>query len=170
MTSPGGESHYGLENWMPPVVGGWVRAAVPGQPFWVQLGFPVAAAAGVVVWYVARRVWAGPPDWTGRLPVFVGLSLLVAPYGAWPFDLVLLLVPVVAVVVRVAAAPTRAAAAVGLGWLAAVNAGLLAMMLGEASSEWYVWATPAVLVGCLVVRRLAHAATLREATAPPPPN
>lgn len=155
-TSPGDADHYGLANWMPPVIGGWVRAAIPGQPFWVQLAFPAAAAAGFVGWYVSRRAWAGDPDWAGRLPAVVGLSMLVAPYGAWPFDLVLLLVPVLAVAVRVAAAPTRAAVAAGLAWYAAGNAVLLAMMVARASSEWYVWVTPYVLAGCLVVRRLAR--------------
>lgn len=154
-TAPGDADHYGLENWMPPVIGGWVRTFVPGHPFWVQFAFPVAAVIAFVGWYAVRRVWTGAPKWGDRLPPIVGLSLLVAPYGAWAFDLILLLVPILAVAVRVAAAPTRTAVAMGLAWLAAANVVLLVMMIDRASSEWYVWVTPYILIGCLVVRRLA---------------
>jgi hypothetical protein len=55
----------------------------------------------------------------------------------------------------VAQAPTPAAVAVGIGWLAAVNAAVLVMMLRVASSELYVWVTPAVLIGSVLVSRLA---------------
>jgi hypothetical protein len=165
-TSPGDAAHYGLENWMPPLVGGWVRAAIPGQPFWVQLAFPVVAAVAFVAWYAATGAWATAPDWRRRLPPVVGLSMLVAPYGAWPFDLVLLLIPVLAVAARVAAAPTRTAVAVGLGWFAVTNAVLLAMMIDRASSEWYVWVTPSVLIGCWTVERM----TRGEPAVPRPPG
>ena len=129
---------------------------VPGQPFWVQLAFPVVAAVVFVGWYLAGRVWAGAPDWATRLPPIVGLSLLVAPYGAWPFDLILLLIPILGVVVRVSAAPTRSAVAVAVGWFAVANAILLAMMVGRVSSEWYVWVTPYTLAGCAVIRLMTR--------------
>lgn len=41
----------------------------------------------------------------------------------------------------------------GIAWLVGVNAVSLAMMLNHASSEWYVWFTPAVLLGCAVTLR-----------------
>ena len=64
-------------------------------------------------------------------------------------------------------APSSSAIAVGVLWLAAVNAGLLAMMLDRTSSEWYVWATPTVLVGCLVTARLAARPARPVRVAPP---
>jgi hypothetical protein len=126
----------------------------------------VVAAVAFVAWYAATGAWATAPDWRRRLPPVVGLSMLVAPYGAWPFDLVLLLIPVLAVAARVAAAPTRTAVAVGLGWFAVTNAVLLAMMIDRASSEWYVWVTPSVLIGCWTVGRM----TRGEPAVPRPPG
>jgi hypothetical protein len=168
-TAPADADHYHPSNWATPVIASWVRQAIPGQPFWVQFVAPLAAVLGFATWYLTRgkRERNGQPDRAGLLPWVVGVSLLTAPYGAWPFDLVLLLVPILAVAARVAAAPNRVAIAVGITWLAAVNAGLLAMMLDRTSSEMYVWATPTVLVGCLVTARLA-APPVRSARVAPP--
>jgi hypothetical protein len=114
----------------PPHSGGEVKS---GRPYCSSAGFGVAH----------------------HLPWLVGLSLLVAPYGVWQHDLVLLLVPIFAVAVKLAARPSPLAVAVGLGWFAAVNAAMLAMMLNHTSSEWYVWVVPTVLAACLLTARLA---------------
>jgi hypothetical protein len=154
LAAPPDEDHITTANWATPVVASWIRRALPGQPFWVQFVPPVLAVVAVAAWYLCGgRHRAGPPAWCAALPWAVGLSLLVAPYGAWAFDLVLLLVPILATASRVAAAPTRAAVAVGVGWLAIVNAVILVMMLRVASSELYVWVAPTVLVGTLLVSR-----------------
>lgn len=156
LSAPADAEHYHLSNWATPVVASWVRRALPGQPFWVQFVAPAAAVAGFAAWYRAGGRGPSGPDWARLLPAVVGLSLLTAPYGAWPFDLVLLLVPVLAAAARVAAGPTPAAVGVGVGGLIAVNAALLVMMLNCVSSEWYVWVTPVVLAGCLSAVRLAE--------------
>lgn len=153
LTAPQGADHLSVRNWATPLIAGWVRTALPGQPFWVQFVPLALAVLAFGAWYVTARP-AGAPDWQRALPWAVGLSLLVAPYGAWAFDLVLLVVPVLAVGARVCAAPNPVAVWVGVGWLAAVNAVVIVMMLRVASSELYVWVTPAVLLGAFVVSRL----------------
>jgi hypothetical protein len=148
VTAPTSAEHHNLSDWTPPLVGWWLRQAVPGRPFAVQWVPIVVAMAGLAVWYVkAGRRTADP---LGVLPWLVGLSLLAAPYGVWQHDLILLLVPVFAVAVRLADRPDPRAIGTGLAWLMAANAAMLAMMLGSASSEWYVWVVPTILLGCLV--------------------
>lgn len=145
--------HRHLADWNPPVAGWLLRRVLPGEPFaaqWVPLG---VALVGFAVW---RRNRGPELRWADRLPWVVGLSVLAAPYGAWAFDLVLLLVPVLAVGARVARSRNPAAIAIGLIALACVNAVSLVMLTHRASGEWYVWVTPAVLLGCLAAARLAE--------------
>jgi len=150
-TGPSSADHHNLARWTPPLLGWWLRTAVPGQPFWVQWVPLALAAVGFAAWYRGADHNRPAAD---RLPWVVGLSLLFAPYGVWQHDLVLLLVPILATATEVKG---RRAVVVALGWLAAVNALALAMMVKRISSEWYVWVTPVVLLGCAVVSRLSAA-------------
>jgi hypothetical protein len=157
VTAPSSADHHHLSDWAPPLAGWWLRQAVPGRPFWVQwLPLIVGVAVCVLYWLVVR--WRNqreePADYSW-FPWIVGFSLLVAPYGVWQHDLVLLLVPILGVAARLAERPDRAAVATGLGLLVCVNAVSLAMMLDKAGSRWYVWFAPLVLLGCALALRLA---------------
>jgi hypothetical protein len=144
----GGDSadHHGLAHWGPPLAGWWLRTGF-ALPFAAQFLPFAVAAVGFVVWY-----WRQPPtdaaNVADRLPAVVGLSLLAAPYGVWQFDLVLLLVPVLATAAHLARRPNPTGTAVGIAVLLAANAVGLAMMLAGAESKWYVWFAPVVLAGC----------------------
>ncbi|MCE9562210.1 MAG: DUF2029 domain-containing protein [Planctomycetes bacterium] len=85
-------SHPTLHNWEHPTLGYEIRQALPNHPF-AAMFIPLAIAVPVVVgyWWLRRRDW----NWLPELPRLILVSLLAAPYGAWGFDLVLLLVPVV---------------------------------------------------------------------------
>ncbi len=158
VAATGGDSadHHGLAHWQPPLAGWWLRTALE-LPFAVQFLPFVLAAVGFVAWY-----WRQPPtdaaNVADRLPVVVGLSLVAAPYGVWQFDLVLLLVPVLATAARLATRPNPAGIALGLAVLLASNAAALAMMMQQAESKWYVWFAPAVLAGCWAAARVPAAA------------
>ncbi|HEY8504141.1 MAG TPA: glycosyltransferase family 87 protein [Gemmataceae bacterium] len=157
---PATPDHVPLSLWEHPTLGYWLRVAVPGRPFWVQF---VPCALGVVAfvpYYLRRRAgW----DWTAELPRLLLASLLLAPYGAWPFDLTVLLVPVIQAAVWLSAAADRrrlwAAAAVYLllSWLALQPTG---------SAKYYFWVTPAVLTGWLVARERAALARPPSPAAP----
>lgn len=163
---PSSADHHHVADWKPPVAGWWLRQAVPGEPFAAQW-VPVAAATLAFAWWWRRHP---PPCGRGSqtrgeprpqgggelVPWLVGLSLLAAPYGAWAFDLVLLLVPVLATAARVARHPHPHAVSAGLGLLLGVNAVSLAMMTAKPPSTSYVWVTPAVLLACALVNRLAE--------------
>jgi hypothetical protein len=155
LTAPADADHYSPADWTTPVIGSWVRASIPGQPFWVQFVPPILAVVAFGVWYLTGGRPRSEADRALLTPWIVAGSLLVAPYGGWPFDLVLLLPLIFATAARVVQSPRLPAIAVGAVWLAAVNVALLYMMVTRASSELYIWATPTVLVGTLVVWRLA---------------
>lgn len=163
-TGSSSADHHHLARWEPPLAGWWLRTVLPGASFAVQFLPFALAAVGFCVWY-----WRAPPtDATNvaeRLPWVVGSSLLAAPYGVWQHDLVLLLVPVLATAVQLAARPSTAGIAVGAGVLTAVNAVALVMMMNQAESKWYVWFAPVVLLGCWAATRVRASEAMSLETA-----
>jgi hypothetical protein len=152
-TGSSSADHYSFTHWCPPLVGWWLRAALPGQPFWVQwLPIAVAAAAFVVCY---RPGFQSQRRRVADLPWIVAVSLLAAPYGVWQHDLVLLLLPLLAVAVKLAERPAPVAIAIGLLWLMILNAIALVMMIQYTPAEWYVWFAPSLLLGCVGALRLA---------------
>jgi hypothetical protein len=152
-TGPSSADHYNLTYWSLPLAGWWLRSAVPGQPFWVQW-LPLAIAVlAFSFWY--RAVRRSGERSVEDLPWIVGVSLLAAPYGVWQYDLILLLVPLLAVAVKFAERPTPIAIAIGLLWLMILKAIAFVMMLHHTPAEWYVWFAPSLLLGCVAVLRFA---------------
>lgn len=92
-------------------------------------------------WSARHQRW----DWGERMPMIALVSVITATYGAWLFDLVVLLVPVVAVATRLlreGAGWRRLGAVVGL---VAVNLGIFALLLRESEYLEFIWVTPALL-------------------------
>lgn len=136
-------SHNTIHEWVHPTLGYAIRQALPGEPFRAQF-LPLLVVLPLVVlhWYRRRATW----DWTPELPRVILVSLLAAPYGAWGFDLVVLLVPVVQAAVWLL--PYRALAirfAVAFGVL---NLLALLTLLSE-NSMTNVWFAPAIALGYL---------------------
>jgi hypothetical protein len=155
--APSSADHHHISDWKPPLVGWWLRQAVPGQPFAVQW-LPLAAILlPFIAWQLLSKKQVS--ERLDSLPWIVGVSLVAAPYGAWSFDLVLLLVPVLATAARLAEAGNRHAVALGLVCLVTVNAVSLVMMINRVPSEWYVWLAPCVLLSIAAVLRLASRPT-----------
>jgi fructose-specific phosphotransferase system IIC component len=78
---------------------------------------------------------------------------LVAPYGAWDFDLVVLLVPLVAAAVKVSHAPRP-------GVVATAVVGLVLFVVASHRTtvgKYYVWMTPAVIAAYVWAGRVTAA-------------
>jgi Glycosyltransferase family 87 len=140
--------HPHLNDWEHPTLGYAIRHALPGQPFnamFIPAG--VAVAGFLVYWWVRRRDWS----WSVELPRLTVVSLLAAPYGAWAFDLVLLLVPVVQATAWLAQAQLgrRTVAVLAAAYLVA-NA-LAIRTVFEPLSVANPWIAPITLAGYLFV-------------------
>jgi hypothetical protein len=104
--------------------------------FWVQFVPCLLLAVAAVPYYLLRRKgW----DWRTELPRLVMASALLAPYGAWIFDLAVLLVPVVAAGALVAKADGFAHRAFGFPFALLFLGGIQPLMLQQ-----FIWFTPAV--------------------------
>ncbi len=138
-------SHNTIREWVHPTLGYAIRQALPGEPFRAQF-LPLAFVLPFVgvYWYRRRAEW----NWTVELPRVVLVSMVAAPYGAWGFDLVVLLVPVVQAAVWLVAHRALAIRfAIAFGTL---NILALLTLLRE-NSMTNVWLAPAVALGYLAV-------------------
>ena len=165
ITGPSSANHFHMSYWEPPLVGFWVRQAIPGNPFWAQWTPLLAFATGFVIWFyrtsksTAFRLEVAP--WA------VGISLLAAPYGVWPFDLVLLQVPILQVAAAVSRHPVRATILKCLAVLIAFDVIGFAMMAAKTDLRWYLFFTPSTLLACWYLNRKV---TFSEITLHSPPN
>jgi hypothetical protein len=129
-----------------PTLGTVLRLLLGEEQFRLQF---LAMLPGLV-WFVPywlrhRQHW----DWNERLPMLLLVSLLTAAYGAWPFDLVLLLVPVVQM-----AATMRRSWLLASGAYLAINGLAAAQLAGEVEYFGFIWMTPALLLAYVGLQRI----------------
>ena len=111
--------------------------------FWVMF-VPIIVAA--IIWISRRKQ---PWDWAEAMPGLVMVSLLCAPYGAWPFDMVLLIVPWVHGLHEVLR--TRRWLPISVGLLSLPITGGISIAINTLKDG--VWFTPAMLIWWLIVVR-----------------
>jgi hypothetical protein len=124
-----------------PVAGTALRLLLAPGSFRLQF-VPLVPGVLWLAWYWRRhrRGW----DWQERLPALLFASFLAAPYGAWPFDLVVLLVPLTGAAARLANAPPRHVA-VATACHLLIGLVALAQALRGVEYFWFFWMTPALL-------------------------
>jgi hypothetical protein len=162
-TGPGSQYYPALRDWINPTVGSHLRQALPGRPFWVQtVPGLVAAAVFAVYWWRSGN----PARWPAVLPWIVPVCLITAPYGSWASDLVLMLIPIVAVAARLDARNVAFARIVPtLGVFAAANVAMFCMISGSAAAHAYTWVAP---VFCYCILSAARALRPEPVSAPAP--
>lgn len=138
------------DQWKSPTLGTLLREIFGEERFRLQFVPPVLGMLWLVIslWRWRREEW----DWAERLPLILLVSFVTAPYGAWPFDLVMLLPAVLQIAARVTASTdrpwrTRSACAFGLLVVGALLTNLLRL-----HSEFFVWMAPTILVLYLWLR------------------
>ena len=147
-------------QWFSPTIGTILRSAFGEHLFRLQF---VSVAFGLVWfawhWRRAGKTW----DWTDQLPLLLIVSFMTAPYGAWPFDMVLLLPAVMRVLVVALEGGASSNAnglpavqnASALAAIVAIDVACLVMNLLQTGSFAFIWVSPAVLVVYLVWGRPA---------------
>jgi hypothetical protein len=132
-------AHRRPEEWLMPTIGSLLRLAFGEGMFGLQF-IPVFAG---LAWFARYwRRYDNSWDWIDQLPLLLLVSFLTAPYGAWPFDMVLLLPAAMWLVLR-AFEPARGPVVIGL---IVVNIVCLVLNVLRISSFWFIWVAPAVLV------------------------
>jgi hypothetical protein len=133
-----------------PTIGAFLRLAFGEDQTWLQF---VPTGIGLIwfpfYWLRHRRTWA----WEEQAPVLLLVSFLTTSYGAWVFDLVILLVPMLQTAVWAFSRGERRVVHLALSCYLAINGVALAMNLGEASYPAFIWMTPALFLSYLALRR-----------------
>jgi hypothetical protein len=137
-------SHRPPERFYSPTIGTYLRLLFGPEKFRLQF-VPVIFGLGWFAWYWLR--WQRNWKWSEQLPVLLLASYLTATYGTWPFDYVVMLIPVIIMAVRVVENPRP-----GIVIYAAVSYlcfNLLASWLRTFSYEyhhWSIWMTPMLIL------------------------
>ena len=132
-------------KWLSPTLGSLLRLAFGEEQFRLQF---VSVLIGLA-WFAWYWKQAGPHwNWTEQLPVLLLVSFATAPYGAWPFDMVLLL-PAIVKLVTLQRIGTLIA-------LVAVNLACLLMNLFHTGSFAFIWVPPAILAVYALGTRPCH--------------
>lgn len=166
------------EQWRSPTLGTVLRMQFGEDLFKLQF-VPVLVGLAWFATYYPR--WARRWNWADQMPLLLLVSFVTAPYGAWPFDMVLLLPAVAWLTVprdtgtgrhgdteksverpdsSVPVSPCPRVPVSTIAALVAVNLGCLVCNLFETGSFWFLWVSPAVL--------LVYAAGARRGAAPVP--
>jgi hypothetical protein len=146
-----------------PLVGTALRLLVGRQHFWLQF-VPLLPGLVWLVWYLRRHLSAW--DWNRQLPPLLFASFLTAPYGAWPFDLVVLLPGLLPVAVLLPSASRRGILLAAVCHLA-INLLALGLVLQEVEYFWFLWMTPALLLASTILRKSLAKETPSSASCPP---
>ena len=158
-------------QWVSPTLGTLLRLGFGEELFRLQF-LPVLVGLAWFAWHwrTAGRTW----NWTEQLPLLLLVSFVTAPYGAWPFDMVLLLPAVMRLGLQCSPLAPRAVvseSARGASGphfvfaLFAVNLACLLMNLFHAGSFAFIWVSPAILALYVLGTRTAGGHTR---TAPVP--
>jgi hypothetical protein len=143
-------THRTPEQWKSPTLGSLLRVVFGAERFDLQFAPTILGVAWLVaVGLTGRcREW----DWAERMPMLLLVSFVTASYGAWPFDLVILLPAVIQVAASIAATADRRRALLAGAVYLAFNAVALAMNLSHCTSETFVWMAPTLLAAYVLLR------------------
>jgi hypothetical protein len=136
-----------------PTIGSLLRLAFGLDQLWLQY---VPLSLGLVWlwvhWRRRRETW----QWAEQTPVLLMASFLTASYGAWQFDLVVLLIPVIQASVWISQQRHPGTIGFALTALFGFDALALALMNIRWSEQyWHVWMTPMILCSYLALRKQA---------------
>jgi hypothetical protein len=132
-----------------PTLGALLRLACGHELVWLQFVPTVIGLVWFPFYYARKRAdW----KWEEQAPWLLLASFLTTSYGAWVFDLVVLLIPLLhACVLIVRDGRTWLAGWAAAGFLVA-DAIALVQNLSGAAYVSFIWMTPAILSGYLLVR------------------
>lgn len=137
-------SQHPPDHFRSPTIGTFLRFLLGPEKFRLQF---VPVFFGVVwlgwYWWRHRRDWV----WSEQLPVLLLACYFTAPYGAWPFDYVVMLIPLIVMAVRVVGNPRLGIVAYAA--FSFLSFDLLASWQRTFSYEYHhlsIWMTPMLIL------------------------
>jgi hypothetical protein len=146
MRLPASDRFETMQEFEHPTIGYQLRLLIPGEPFAAQfIPALVASLAFIAYWLARRQSW----QWERAMPWLVLVSAVTAIYGAWAFDLVILLLPIVQTTARLSQSGMRILLAVIAAAYLACNILLLLTLphKGSQSNPWISWVVLAAWLG-----------------------
>jgi hypothetical protein len=147
--------HNSPSRFIAPTLGTLLRLVFGQEHVWLQF---VPTGVGllwfVIHWLRQHHRW----DWAEQMPLLLLVSFLTTPYGAWSFDLVVLLVPILQATAWLYRDGGRRTTQYALGFYVAVNALVLAINLARVDEVWFAWVTPTFLIAYWLLRRRVRTA------------
>jgi hypothetical protein len=140
-----------LRDWFSPTLAAWIRFSIPGHAFWIQLVPGTIAALGFGIYW-----WrcGSPHRWPETLYWVIPVGLQLSPYGSWPSDLTLMLIPIIGTVARLDARHAEVPARLPFAILyLGTNLTVMAMHVMYAGTALYVLIVP-LLSLCVFWARL----------------
>ena len=136
-------SHRPPAQWVSLTIGSLLRLAVGDAAFsWQFAPVPVGLVWAGVHWWRRRRTW----NWADELPLIVLVSFVTAPYGAWHFDLVLMLLPLIAVAAGLSHEPAGRRTIVFVAAYIVMDIGMIGLNIAGVPSVAFAWVAPTILV------------------------
>jgi glycosyl transferase family 87 len=140
-------THHPPEEWVSLTIGSILRMLFGAQLVWLQL----VPAIPALIWFGFHwRKHHSSWTWSEQMPILVLVSFLTTFYGAWPFDLVILLLPVIQAGVWAVQFQNLRTAAIVMYLV--IDLGALVLILVGVTSIWFIWMTPAILACYLSLR------------------
>jgi hypothetical protein len=124
-----------------PTIGGMLRVLFGEGRIWLQF-VPTAIALlwFPFYWLRQRRNWR----WEEQAGLLILISFVATAYGAWPFDLVVLLIPLIQAAIRLARNASMAAVSVGVMAYVLIDGTALLLNIAGARYPAFIWMTPAI--------------------------
>ncbi|HEX3148100.1 MAG TPA: hypothetical protein VHR66_08440, partial [Gemmataceae bacterium] len=138
------------EQWKSPTIGSILREAFGPERFDLQFVPMIFGLLWIMAlgWRDRNRPW----DWSERLPMLLLVSFVTASYGAWPFDLVILLPAVIHVAATLDHRAERPRFVAAIVAYVLINGIALGMNLRHMTSETFAWMAPSLLIAYVFLR------------------
>lgn len=142
------QTHTSPKDWKLPLISYWLRRAISPDHFFIQfIPTIIASIATAWYWFYMRTTW----NWLRETPYLIFISVIFSAYGAWIFDLVVLMVPVVQAAVWLTQSekswkPIIAIHVLLNAFVIVVPIAILSSGMGSMSMKWFIFFSPATLL------------------------
>ncbi|MFC1922395.1 glycosyltransferase 87 family protein [Chloroflexota bacterium] len=142
-------SKYQLGAWATPTIGMLLRLVLGIEKEWLQSIPPLLGLIWFVFhWRKTREKW----HWNEELPLIILVSYLTSPY-MWTYDMVVFLIPIIAVIIELMKLNNKWVARTFVGFLFFISIATFLLHL-RLSDFWFFWLSPVLLIWYLVGKKI----------------